>query len=72
MLLSIFTNGFQFPLKSLFSFKREFFRMRTFLPLPPDLDRKPAARKKGFRRRAKLQFNSKKGKLPYTSNIRSP
>ena len=38
-------------------------------PIP---DRKPAARKKGFRRRAKVQFNSKKGKLPYTSNIRSP
>lgn len=34
--------------------------------------RKPAARKKGFGRRAKAQFNSKKGKLPYTSNIRSP
>ena len=34
--------------------------------------RKPAARKKCLRRRAKVQFNSKKGKLPYTSNIRSP
>ena len=38
----------------------------------PAPGRKPAARKKRFRRRAKLQFNSKKGKLPYTSNIRSP
>ena len=38
----------------------------------PAPDRKPAARKKGFGRRAKAQFNSEKGKLPYTSNIRSP
>ena len=51
--------------------KHQFFRTRTFFhgASPRQKARRP---KKGFRRRAKVQFNSKKGKLPYTSNIRSP